>query len=201
MNSTTVVQENAEESFLQQRLWPGRCRCPGWLWWSHQDQSARGWICRINLGRVIHGLPVTQRRDEPHCFKGCKTPSCSPQRSFGARPCFLQEVSAARWCCRGRAEAAAVACPRARGAPACPRRGSESGVTHREDRLVPRHPGSSNGGRQRAGHGGILVVQEEELLGLFASTSRVKTRGMHFFIRALPAPTVTGGYSHHPAAF
>lgn len=81
----------------------------------------------------------------------------------------------------GHTEATAFACPWVSGDLACLRRGSESGMTHEEDRLVLRHSGSSNGGRGQPGHEGILVVQEQKLLCTFASTSRTKSRGNAVF--------------------
>lgn len=51
---------------------------------------------------------------------------------------------------------------------------SESGVTHKDDRLVLRHPGSSNTGAPE--QEGIFVVQEV-VLGLFMRTSRKKDEG------------------------
>lgn len=54
-------------------------------------------------------------------------------------------------------------------------------MTHEEDRLVLRHSGSSNRGRGQPELEGILVVQDERLLGLFTSTSRAKSRGNAVF--------------------
>lgn len=78
-------------------------------------------------------------------------------------------------------EVTAFACAWVCGDLACPWHGSESGMTHEEDRLVLRHSGSLNRERGQPGHEGILVVQEERLLGLFSSTSRAKNRGNTVF--------------------
>lgn len=82
---------------------------------------------------------------------------------------------------RGHTEVTAFACSWVCGDLACPQYGSESRMTHEEDRLVLRHSGSSNRGRGQPELEGILVVQDERLLGLFTSTSRAKSRGNAVF--------------------
>lgn len=81
----------------------------------------------------------------------------------------------------GHTKATAFACPQVRGELACSQHSSESGRTHKEDRLVLRHSGSSNRERGQPGHEGTSVLQEERLLGLFTSTSRAKSRGNAVF--------------------
>lgn len=95
---------------------------------------------------------------------------------------------------RSHTEVTGFACPWVHGDLVCPQHSSESGMTQEENRLVLRHSGSSSRGRGQSGHEGVLVVQEQRLLGLFTSTIRAKSRGNAVFLgfATINGDTATG---------
>lgn len=153
--------------------WPAAAVLPG-------SEAQEDGHTHTNLEDIVH-LPMIQekrkRRKKTHCLMGC-----SLTHSFGACHRLPQEVSIV-----GREQGGpggvvqrqpCLLVPQVCRTLVCPRHSSESGVTHKDNRLVLRHPENSNTGAPE--HEGIFVLQEV-VLGLFMRTSGTKHEGNSVF--------------------
>lgn len=153
--------------------WPAAAVLPG-------SEAQEDGHTHTNLEDIVH-LPMiqekTKRRKKTHCLMGC-----SLTHSFGACHRLPQEVSIV-----GREQGGpggvvqrqpCLLVPQVCRTLVCPRHSSESGVTHKDNRLVLRHPENSNTGAPE--HEGIFVLQEV-VLGLFMRTSGTKHEGNSVF--------------------
>lgn len=153
--------------------WPAAAVLPG-------SEAQEDGHTHTNLEDIVH-LPMIQekmkRRKKTHFLMGC-----SLTHSFGACHRLPQEVSIV-----GREQGGpggvvqrqpCLLVPQVCRTLVCPRHSSESGVTHKDNRLVLRHPENSNTGAPE--HEGIFVLQEV-VLGLFMRTSGTKHEGNSVF--------------------